>query len=204
MAKITKIEVQKKDKNRVNLYVDDEFYCGLTMDTLVKHSLKVGDNIDERQFSEIVLESERIFVFNKCLDYIGSAYKTAKQVRDYLKRKGYDDNIIKDTLAKLKEYRVLDDENYAHMYTNTYKTKYGNAMLRKKLLEKGVSKNIIDDCLAENDADEEVVQKLALKKLGTKSPTRENINKVMRFLAGRGFDFDIINKVCHNITRDVD
>lgn len=203
MGKITKIEVQKKDKSRVNIYVDDEFFCGLAMDTLVKHSLKVGDEIEAESFSNIVLESERIALFNKCLDYIGSSYKTTKQVRDYLRRKEYDDNMIKDTLEKLKEYRVLDDDNFARMYISTYKAKYGNNMLRKKLSEKGVSKSIIDEVLEENEVDYDVVYKLAIKKLGQKEPTYENMTKVMRFLAGRGFDFDTVNKVCKDIMKDV-
>lgn len=204
MSKITKIEVQKKDKNRVNLYVDDEFYHGLALDTVVKHGLKVGDDIDEKHFSDIVLESERITLFNKCLDYIGSSYKTAKQVRDYLKRKDYDSALIDETLAKLKEYRVLDDANFAQMYISTYKTKYGNNMLKKKLLEKGVSKTTIDTLLDENDTDEDVVRHLALKKLGSKEPTFENLAKVMRFLVGRGFDYDIVNSVCKNFGQDTE
>lgn len=202
MGKLTKIEVQKKDKNRVNIYVDDEFYTGLAMDTLIKHSLKVGDEIDDAEFSGIVLESERISLFNKCLDYIGSSYKTTKQVRDYLRRKEYDDDMIKVTLEKLKEYRVLDDDNFARMYISTYKTKYGNNMLRKKLAEKGVSKSSIDEVLEENDVDYDVVCKLALKKLGQKEPTYENMTKVMRFLAGRGFDFDTVNSVCKGIMKN--
>lgn len=199
MGKITKIEVQKRDKNRVNIYVDDEFFSGLAMDTLVKHSLKGGDEIDEEHFSNIILESERIMLFNKCLDYIGSSYKTTKQVRDYLKRKEYDDSIIKETIEKLKEYRVLDDENFAHMYINTYRSKYGNNMLRKKLMEKGISKPIIDEVLDENLPDYDIVYALATKKLGRKEPIYDNMAKVMRFLAGRGFDFDIVSKVCRDI-----
>ncbi len=202
MGKITKIEVQKKDKNRVNLYVDDEFLCGIAMDTLVKYGLKVGEEIDEAKFNSVVIESERIFLFNKCLDYIGSSYKTAKQVRDYLKRKGYDETLIKDTIEKLKEYKVLDDENFAQMYISTYKTKYGDMMLRKKLFEKGVSKSIVDDLLTDFESDEDIVYNLAIKKLGQRPATYENMTKIMRFLAGRGWDYDTNNAVIKRIMKE--
>lgn len=199
MAKITKLETQKKDNSRVNLYLDDEFYCGLSMDVVVKYSLKVGSEIDIDYLVNVVYESEKIRIFNKCLNYIGSSYKTAKQVREYLKRKDYDDKLISETILKLKEYKILDDENYTEVYISTYKNKYGNTMLRKKLSEKGVSKDIVDEYLKENGVDEEIVYNLALKKLGQKPATYDNMSKVMRFLVSRGWDYDTNNKVVKRI-----
>lgn len=202
MAKITKLETQKKDKSRVNLYLDDEFFCGLSMDTVVKYSLRVGLEVEDEYLNGVIYESEKITVFNKCLDYIGSSYKTSKQVRDYLKRKEYADDLIKCTIEKLKEYRVLDDDNFAEMYINTYKNKYGNGILRKKLFEKGVSREIIDKYLEDNVPDEEIVYNLAIKKLGQKPATYENMSKIMRFLASRGWDFDINNKIVKQIMKE--
>ena len=40
MPKITKLEVQKKNKERFNLYLDNEFEMGIDIDTLVKFNLK--------------------------------------------------------------------------------------------------------------------------------------------------------------------
>lgn len=202
MAKITKLETQKKDKNRVNLYLDDEFFCGLSMDTVVKHCFAIGQEIDDEHLKNIIYESEKITLFNKCLDYIGSSYKTTKQVRDYLKRKEYDDELIKVTIEKLKEYKILNDDNFAEMYVSTYKNKYGNNMLRKKLFEKGIGKDIVDKYLEENKADEEIVYNLALKKLGQKPATYDNMSKILRFLSGRGWDYDTSNKVIKKIMKD--
>lgn len=40
MPKITKIEVQKKNKERFNLYLDGEFEMGIDMDTYIHFNLK--------------------------------------------------------------------------------------------------------------------------------------------------------------------
>ena len=40
MPKVTKIEVQKKNKERFNLFLDGEFEMGIDIDTLVKFNLK--------------------------------------------------------------------------------------------------------------------------------------------------------------------
>ncbi len=43
MPKITKIEVQKKNKERFNLYLDGEFEMGIDMDTYIHFNLKRPD-----------------------------------------------------------------------------------------------------------------------------------------------------------------
>ena len=40
MPKITKIEVQKNNKERFNLFLDEAFEMGIDIDTLVKFNLK--------------------------------------------------------------------------------------------------------------------------------------------------------------------
>ena len=44
MPKITKIEVQRKNKERFNLFLDGQFEMGIDIDTLVKFNLKRDSN----------------------------------------------------------------------------------------------------------------------------------------------------------------
>lgn len=46
MPKITKIEVQKKNKERFNLFLDEQFEMGIDIDTLVKFNLKKGQQLE--------------------------------------------------------------------------------------------------------------------------------------------------------------
>ena len=57
MAIITKIEEQK-NKKRVNIFVDDAFFCGLNKETAVVFKLKVGSEIDEELIKDAVFDSE--------------------------------------------------------------------------------------------------------------------------------------------------
>ena len=38
MSKITAIEVQAKDKTRANVYLDDEFFAGISIELIIKQS----------------------------------------------------------------------------------------------------------------------------------------------------------------------
>ena len=49
MAVITKIEIQKNNENRCNIYLDDNFYSGVESIIVFKYRLKVGMEIDKQR-----------------------------------------------------------------------------------------------------------------------------------------------------------
>ena len=56
---ITKIEIQKSNDERANLYLDEKFFSGISLELVVKEHLKVGMEIDEHKLSELILEDEK-------------------------------------------------------------------------------------------------------------------------------------------------
>ena len=57
IRKVTKIEVQKKRKNRCNIYLDEEFAFGLDQDILLKYDLYKGRELSDADIEKI-LDSE--------------------------------------------------------------------------------------------------------------------------------------------------
>lgn len=80
MKEITKLQVQAKDKNRVNVYLDNQFFGGLDMETAVKYNLKVGSCISEQKLEEIQFESEKRTAYNKALKLLNIRRKTQKEI----------------------------------------------------------------------------------------------------------------------------
>jgi hypothetical protein len=83
---ITKIEFQKKHDDRVNLYIDDEFYAGVSVELILKSQLKKGQEISKEILDELILEDEKGSAFSKSVKYLSSALKTERQIKDYLRR----------------------------------------------------------------------------------------------------------------------
>lgn len=193
MIRISKIEVQKNHKDRVSIFVDDEYYASMYLDTAVKYGIEKDKEIDEDQFKKLLLESDQNLAVSKAVKYLDTALKTTKQIREYLIKKGYDKIVIDHVIEKLKEYKFIDDQAFAEAYVRTYQNKYGKVMLKNKLFEKGVPKNIIEEILFEYESQEEIIDNLLSKKIGTQKLTPELLTKCTRFLAGRGFSFDEIN-----------
>lgn len=194
MAIITKIEVQKNNKERANVYIDDKFFGGMNIELVVKYGLKKGQDINESLINEMLFEDLKSEAFNKSIKYIGSSLKSIKQMKDYLKKKEYPEEIIEFVIEKLCEYKYLDDYAYAKSFILTYSNKYGKLKLISNLKIKGVSDNIIEDVFNENTINNNI-ENTARKYLKNKIISNEIWVKLSRFLYSRGYEFEDINRI---------
>lgn len=200
MPKITKIEIQKRNKDKVNLFLDDEFRCGLTAESVVRARLAVGDELTEERLDEIFLTSESEIAFNKACDYISRSMKTVKQIRDWLKSKSFDSKVIENVIGKLYEYRYIDDSLYAESYINANLPTKGKRRLAVELTQKGINKDLIEKTV-DNLSDDKLNENaniLAEKYMRNKDNSTQNLVKLQRYLLSRGYDYDIVNEIVKN------
>ena len=69
MRKITAIEVQKKNPNRVNISLDDQFAFGLSR--LAAAWLKVGQTLSEEKIADLQSADAREVAFQKAMRFLG-------------------------------------------------------------------------------------------------------------------------------------
>jgi len=112
MAKITKIEIQKRNKERVNLFLDDEYAFSLSTELVYKEALKVNEEVDSKKLGVLAEREGLIRCKDSALRIIERSYKTEKEVRDKLSTKGYEDNAINKSIEFLKEYDFINDIKY--------------------------------------------------------------------------------------------
>lgn len=202
MSVITKLEVQKNNPERANLYLDEKFYTGISIELCVKNHLKIDKNIDKEKLDALILEDEKGTAFNKAVKYMSSSLKTTKQIREYLYKKDYSKNTIDYVIDKLEEYKYLDDEAYAKAFVLTYSNKYGKLKLISALKSKGVSDRVIDNIFAEELEMSSSIDGVANKYLKNKTITQETLIKLSRFLYSRGYEFDEINRIVNKIKKE--
>ena len=197
MSTITAIEYQKNNKNKVNLYVDGEFKCGLTAETAVVARLKKGQELSEEKLTELLTTSEAQIAFDKSLNYISKSGKTAYQVKQYLVQKGFAPQAADSALQKLKDYNYVDDEQYAAQYVAQGKPTKGAIRLKQELMLKGVEKSVIEQALSALDQEEteQNALRVAEKFLKNKPLDVSTAAKINRHLLGRGFDYETAGAV---------
>lgn len=199
MVQITKIEPQKNKSDRVNVYVDHEFFCGLQTFVCVKHGIKEGVNIEKEVLTQMLIESDYEQALNKAANLLNKMLKTQKQLVTYLKQKGYDDIIVNKVIEKLTEYGYINDENYVNMYISTYKNKFGVKKLEFELINKGINQIIIKEALKALEYDPEIIINIAKKYLKDKELDLKNMQKLTQHLAYKGFSYDQINQCINTL-----
>ena len=200
MSEITAIEVQSRDKTRANVYLDGEFFAGVSIELCVKHSLKKGQEVDEKFLQELIFEDDKGKALSKAVKYMGANLKSCQQIREYLKKKEYSKDIIDYVIDKMKEYKYLDDEAYARAYISTYSSKCGKLKLIQALKAKGIKDTTIDNVFAEDELKmQDSIDKVASKYLKNKELTQETLIKLNRFLYSRGYEFDQINSYINSL-----
>ena len=191
MATITAINIQTKNKDRCNVFLDGEFAFGLSVETAVKYSLKVGLRVDQNEIREICFESEKIEALEKSISYVSGRLKTKRQVKEYLMRKGYAEQIVFFVIDKLKEYDYINDVNFAKRYLESCYKKEGRKLSDYKLMAKGVKKSDIETARCDVEIDTLTSAcELAKKHLKNKEITKENLQKTYRYLIGKGFSYE--------------
>lgn len=202
--KISKIEAQKKNKDRLNIYIDDEFAFGISLDVFVKYNLRKDQEIEDEFIKEILLAEENNKVINLAVRYLSLRQRSIKELRDYLKRKGYEDNLIDNTIDYLEGKNYLNDYEFAQSFIRdkSYLNKYGVNKIRYELMNKGISREIISQTL-EFDKDEEYNNALELAHKKMKSYRNQDMNSIYRKLGGflqrRGYRYDTVTKVLREV-----
>ncbi|MGL5151754.1 MAG: recombination regulator RecX [Clostridium sp.] len=208
MGKITKIEEQKRNKDRVNIYIDDEFAFAVFAELVYKNGLKVKQEVDDLELRNIFNEEEKRKCKASAIRIIERTYKTEKEMREKLLKKEYSQDAIEYAMSFLKEYNFLNDEVYTKMYVNDKIKLGGKNKIKFDLKRKGVNEEEIAKALSNVDEEGEraVAKKLCEKKyllLKKKEEDKYKVyNKLLRFLVGKGYDYGLSSEVVREITSE--
>lgn len=198
---ITKIEKQKKNRNRWNLYVDDEFACGISEDSFLKFGLRTNDEISEDTLDEIKKFDEYQFAKKSALDFLSYRIRSTAEIRDKLKSKKVSADSIEKTVKHLTKIGLIDDEEFARQLVQS---KMGNkpsgkSVIRQKLFQKGITKDTAEKVIGEiytGSREKELISEVyskyekKLKVLDRYQKRRKAFEVLMR----KGFDLDSINE----------
>ncbi|WP_353096464.1 RecX family transcriptional regulator [Tissierella praeacuta] len=204
--KITSIEPQR-NKNRVNIYVDNVFSIGIEQELRYKYKLEVDMEVSDEFIKDILKAEEQNKVTNHALNLLSYRQRSEKEIYNALKRKGFEDSYIEYAMNYCRKNKYLDDKLFAQSFIKDKMNlnKLGPERIKYELMLKGISKDIIDEFLiVDSDEQYETAMKIALKKLNSyKNDDRNSIyRKLSGFLQRKGYSYDIISKVVKDILKD--
>ena len=202
---VTALEPKKNNKKRYNLYLDGQFKCGLTVDSVAIFRIKVGQTLSEEELQNILDTTETQIAFDKCLNLLSKNMKTKQQIKDYLQQKGFGLRAVENVLQKLENYGYVDDVNYAKVFVAQNKKTKGVYRIKQELFLKGIPKQIIEEALLDLDTDETLESALVVAKkfIKDKPIDQKELQRLNRHLLSRGFDFETTSKVIFTIKNEM-
>lgn len=205
MGKITKIEVQKRNKERVNVYIDNVYTFSAYSELIYKENLKVNSEVDEEKLLRIAQKENVSKCKETALRIIERSYKTEKEMQNKLIEKGYDSESVGIAINFLKEYNFINDNNYVKMYIKDRISTQGKQKIKYSLIRKGISDDIIEEFLEDIESEDEKSAAIELAKKKYKSISRTETdrfklwNKLCRYLVGRGYDYSVSKEVVNEV-----
>lgn len=199
MPVITSIN-QQKNKNRVSVYLDDEFGFGIDLDNFALLNLRVNQEYTQEEIEKVIKKAEFQKTYDKLLRFAMVRPRSEKEVVDYFRRKKIHESMHEEMLKKLRHLDLLNNLEFAKWWIDQriqFKSK-SKRIIIQELRMKGISQNDIDDAFGETVIDEEkmareLIEKKMYKWKGLES--REAKQKKSQYLAGKGFGWDVIQKV---------
>ena len=200
MKKITALEVQKKNPNRVNVHLDGEFAFGLARITAAW--LKVGDVLSDEKLAQLQNEDAREKAMQQALLFLSYRARSEKEIRQNLKKHEYPEDAIEHTLTRLRDNRLANDNEFAQAWVenrSTFRPRSRRALtmeLRQKGLDEETVKNAVSN-IDEEALAYETARKRAPRFLGLE--WSEFRKKLSDHLARRGFPYSVVTSVVTKI-----
>ena len=136
-------------------------------------------------------------IYNKALDIISRREHSEKEVTSKLLKKFDEPDLIANTLSRLKDNNLVNDERYAEMYTQIRKRKgFGPKRIKYELSSKGIDDSL-SSVIIEDEGGWQEAAKNAFNKKFKKGIASEYKDKAKQkiFLQNRGFTFQEIDSV---------
>jgi regulatory protein len=200
---VTALEVQKRNKERVNVYIDDEFAFGLNL--LDAASLKKGQALTEAQINALKSRDDVAQALDTAVRFLAARPRSITEIRRRLAKKDIEEAVVEEVIDRLMTLNYVDDLEFARFWVRNREdfNPRGPMALRYELRQKGLADSIIDQVLAELDP-EDSAYRAAQKKfrsLRGKEPDEQR-TKVGAFLNRRGFSYDVVRTVLDRIVQE--
>lgn len=205
MLTVTRLEPQKKNPQRLNVYLDGEFAFGISRASAPW--LSVGDHLDHQEVQDLKKRDLTESAYQRALNFLSYRSRSEQEIRLNLSKHQIPEEVIFEVLGKLRQSSLVDDRAFARTWIENrcqFKPR-GKRALSVELRQKGIPGEIIDDEL--KGLDEDV---LALQCARNKASRYQHLDqekfqtKMFAFLNRRGFPYQIIKDTVLEVWREID
>lgn len=200
MLTVTRLEPQKKNPQRLNVYLDGEFAFGISR--AAAPWLAEGNQISRQKIADLQEKDQFEGAYQRAINFLSYRIRSEKEIRQNLLKHEVPEGIIELVLDRLRGASLVNDREFASSWVENrirFKPR-GKRALISELIQKGISREIIEEVLLEID-EEELAYACARSKIPKFSGLDEKTfyKKLSSLLTRRGFPYHIIKDVVNSL-----
>jgi regulatory protein len=191
-GKITALEYQKRNRDRVSVFLDGRFAFGLP--AIVAAGLRKGQTLSDAEIESLQEEGTVESGYHKALDFLSYRPRSRAEVETYLQKRGFPETRAEAIIERLERAGLLNDAAFAQFWVENRERfrPRGPRALRYELQSRGVSDEIIERVLALLDVSDGAYRSASKKACQLGQLDRQTfVRKVVEYLARRGFDYEV-------------
>lgn len=202
-------DIKDYKKGRYEIYLNDEFAFVLYKSELKVYDIKPGNEVSDdvllRIYDEVLLKRCK----KRAMNLLIKGDMPEMRLRSKLADGKYPENIIDQTIEYVRSYHYIDDRRYAMSFITWKSSTDSKNTIRRKLIEKGVTKDVIDSCIEEyyveddlnRNCERELIERLITKKCrNTTELEYEERQKLIASIMRKGFTYYDVEAVLSGLS----
>ena len=191
--RVSDIKQQVKRADRYSIYIDGKYACSFSESELLKLGLRIGQELTVSEFEDLKTNAVLDKAYDRSINLISRRPRSEWELRDYLKRKESEPEVIEATITRLAERGYVDDSEFARRWVSNRRllTATSKRRLSQELRQKRVSDDIIDQVLSEDETDERQVLRELIERKRKQTKYQDDM-KLMQYLSRQGYNYEDI------------
>ncbi len=207
--RITALEPQANNPERVNLFVDGRFMLGASAAIVLQMGLHVEEDISQEQLEQLRNEEAEQQAVDRAFNFLSYRPRSREEVRRYLLRKQTAPEIIEAALARLDRLDFVNDRAFAGFWIENREqfSPRGSRALKNELRLKGVDREVVDELVDEEQDEQRAL--LAGRKKAISLARLPNIDyatfrtRLGSFLLRRGFGYEVATRTVKALWQEI-
>lgn len=202
---VTALKAQKRNPERINVYLDGEFAFGLAR--IVAAWLHIGQVLSDEKIEQMRMRDSLEKAYQLAVNLLSYRPRAEAEITRGLRDKGYSDAHCAEVVERLKNAGLVGDGHFARQWVENrveFRPR-SHRMIAAELRQKGVAEEAIRQALDELP-DEEALAYDAAKRASRKLSRLdwETFRKRMYgHLARKGFGFEATDSAIRRVWKEV-
>jgi regulatory protein len=199
--KITALKAQKRDPNRINVYLEGEFAFGIAR--IIAAWLHVGQELDEAKIEEMMRQDQHEKAYTTALHLLSYRPRSEYEIQVKLSQKGYSNDEIEQVIARLRTAGLVSDGNFGRAWVENRSAfrPRSQRLLAMEMRRKGLSDEVIQEALVESEPDEVLAYQAAVRQARKLAGLdwqafRERLSS---YLLRRGFQYETVRTAVQQV-----